>query len=75
LVLDGAIDVVNEDFKWCELLFFSVGLCPVQRGLIVDGAGSPILALLGWNKLWLQLPPSSLFLGERLAALRVASSI
>jgi len=46
LVLDGAEDVVNEDFEWCELLFFSVGLCLVLRGLLVDDAESPIMALL-----------------------------
>ena len=56
LVLHGAEDVINGDFEWCEL-FFSVGLCLISRGLFVDGAGSPILALLGCSKLWLQLFP------------------
>ena len=44
LVLDGAEDVVDGDFKGCEFLF-SVGLCLVSRGLFVDDVGSSILAL------------------------------
>ena len=34
-----------------------------QRGPLVDGAGSPILALLGSSRLWLRLPPNRPFWG------------
>jgi len=54
LVLNGTEDVVDEDFEWCELFFF-VALCRVPGGF--DGAGSPILALLGCSKLWVWLFP------------------
>jgi len=40
----------------CEILFFSVGLWLVPRGLI-DGAGSLILTLLGRSELWIRLFP------------------
>jgi len=64
LVLDGAEDVVDDDFEWCELLFFSIGLCLVPKGFSVDGVGSPILTLLGCCKLWLRLfPLTTLFRG------------
>ena len=57
MVLDGAEDMVNIDFEWCELLFFSVGLCLVLRGLLVEGTGSMILALLRCSEWWRRLLP------------------